>query len=62
MNILIQILVEQAYTFTVQTINDAAESNRVSDPSSAVICKTKHGGRIVFWVYFRTLEVKWNPV
>lgn len=47
---LIKILVEQAYTFTVQTINDAAESIRVSDPSSAVTCQTIYGGKMVFLV------------
>ncbi|XP_052711656.1 phosphatidylinositol phosphatase PTPRQ-like isoform X3 [Crassostrea angulata] len=32
---------EHVYSFTVRTINDAAESIRISDPSQAVSCKTK---------------------
>lgn len=39
-------LIEHVYSFTVRTINDAAESIRISDPSQAVSCKTKAMGKI----------------
>lgn len=39
-------LIEHVYSFTVRTINDAAESIRISDPSEAVSCKTKAMGKI----------------
>lgn len=45
-NFHIYFLIEHVYSFTVRTINDAAESIRISDPSQAVSCKTKAMGKI----------------
>lgn len=46
-NFHIYFLIEHVYSFTVRTINDAAESIRMSDPSQAVSCKTKAMGKIL---------------